>query len=215
MITRVLIFILAVLVLAAPGAAAQDTLEFGLTAEAHDDFGDALEMLPHDHGVSDELLIEDSATLLWVADEPAAVDMEVEKQTVTVTIDVSIIDQSTDPGVTVHVGTFNDDGIASFEGFGTDDATLKNAGPAQDAFYQADVLVDKHEIQGDDGDYLAVQADFHGLTVQVEGSDLSAANYEEEGPPAAYPTPELATLAMTSFGLLGVVGATRFRGKDL
>lgn len=133
----------------------------------------------------------------WAANATAEVDVEFPAQTV----EASINGSGDNPSVAV--GIWDDD---------TDDFTA--VGAIED--FNGEFSVPKFTVP--QGDYLAtlVCADDPSATElatvwTADGS--SSVTYQAEDNPN-YPTPELSTMVLSSIGLLGAIGLTRFRRRQ-
>lgn len=195
-----ILIMLAVLVsLAAPALGAHETqngMTFILTAEDGEG-GLGKIMLQDEHPQDGEVSLSPTRDCeTWLADQPAGLDRTFTDQTVDYSLSTALGQAVELQGI---LGIFSGDTFTE----------VANTTGATGTFEGVTFTVDQ-------GDHLAfrVCANF-GTTstladIQTDGS--SYLTFAEDAP--EYPTPEIGTLALSTIGMIGLVGAARFQRED-
>lgn len=183
------------------------TLEFGLT---DDDAGidGAFEMVAETAGSGQGVptAIDDA---IWVASEPAQVDLEVVEQTVDVHLVFSEL--SLVQSVTAEVGLWED---GQFVSKGETTRQSQNLNVGSQVTFRVDVS--SHTIEATERPALRVSSSLATLDGQavVNPGEETAVHYSGTQPSENYPTPELGSVLLSGLGILGVLGTARMRRED-
>lgn len=185
--------------LADPGAVEDGSLYFGLTDQTASGVSDARAMFAETPGTGATVGIPATEPVTWVADAPAETDFTTTSQDVVVHLAfTTVLDQD----VTVTVGKWSS---GSFQAH--DDVTQSVSGTDTVTFT---IPIDGLSVAT--GERPALQVATSGIAT-VDTSSATALHFDQTPPPEAYPTPEIGSLVLSGFGLVGLVATARIRRR--
>lgn len=161
-----------------------------------------------DQGVVEEVSFETECRL-WVADQPAQVDLSYGAQTIAYQLEL-IGEEENLQTVNVSVGSYDTDG----DGF-TAAGTAQLSDSAVRGPVNGEVEVDPFTIE--DGEYSAtricVSAVNPGAMAVNTASGTSSTTYTSTDDDQ-YPTPELSSMVLSGVGALALIGMARFQRDE-